>query len=134
MNNMEKVAHEVPGIMQAASQHLVKLAGKNVELVKRAEAAEHENRVMKLARRMEIRGLHTNLSFEDKIAQLMEVPLDKLATMEQAVEMAAGGVRLGKVAETDSGSKIASSGYEPSGGSSDVDELEVFIESQAALT
>jgi hypothetical protein len=134
MSNMEKVAYEVPSIMQAASQHLVKLAEKNVELVKRAEAAEHENRVMKLARRMEIRGLHTNLSFEEKVAQLMDVPLDKLATMEQAVEMAAGGVRLGKIAETNTGSKVSSSGYEPpSGGSSDVDELEIFIESQAAF-
>jgi len=134
MSNMEKVAHEVPGIMQAASQHLVKLAGKNVELVKRAEAAEHETRVMKLARRMEIRGLHTNLSFEEKVAQLSEVPIDKLATMEQAVEMAAGGVRLGKVAEaSDTSSKVASNYDMSSGGSAD-DELESFIESQAALT
>lgn len=130
MGDMEKVAHEVPAMMQAASQHLVKLAGANVELVKRAENAEHENRVMKLARRMDVRGLHPNLSYEDKVAQLMEIPLDKLATMEQAVEMAAGGVRLGKVAETDSGSKTASYGGTDGGG----DELEDFIGSQAALT
>lgn len=130
MSDMEKVAHEVPAMMQAASQHLVKLAGQNVELVKRAESAEHENRVMKLARRMDLRGLHPNLSFEEKVAQLMEVPLDKLATMEQAVEMAAGGVRLGKVAEAaDTGSKTASFD-----GPVGRDELEDFIESQAALT
>lgn len=130
MSNMEKVAAEVPAIMQAASQHLVKLAGQNVELSKRANAAEHENRVMKLARRMEIRGLHPNLDFESKVAQLMEIPVEKLATMEQAVEMAAGGVRLAKVAETEAGDKLAS--HDHSGPSDD--ELESFIESQAALT
>lgn len=131
MADMEKVAHEVPAIMQAASQHLVKLAGQNVELVKRAESAEHELRVMKLARRMDVRGLHPNLSYEDKIAQLMEVPEEKLATMEQAVEMAAGGVRLGRVAETtDTGGKTASF----DGGGNAGDELEDFIESQAALS
>lgn len=130
MADMEKVAHEVPAIMQAASQHLVKLAGQNVELVKRAESAEHELRVMKLARRMDVRGLHPNLSYEDKVAQLMEIPEEKLATMEQAVEMAAGGVRLAKVAETDTGSKTASFDGAGNGG----DELEDFIESQAALS
>ena len=126
MNDTEKVAHEVPGIMQAASQHLVKLANTNVELVKRADDMEHELRAMKLARRMEIRGLHPNLSYEEKVAQLLEVPLSKLATTEQAVEMAAGGVRLGKVAEAET-SKVST-------GESKADELEDFIESQAALT
>jgi hypothetical protein len=131
MSNTEKVAYGVPEIMQAASQHLVKLAGQNVELSKRANGAEHELRVMKLARRMDLRGLHQNLSYEEKVAQLLEIPIEKLATMEQAVEMAAGGVRLGKVAEaSDTGSKLAS---DPSG-SADPDELETFIESQAALT
>lgn len=123
MDEMDKVAHEIPGIMQAASQQLVKLAEQNVELLNRANDSEHELRATKLARRMELRNIHPDLSFEDKIAQLMEMEPARLDTMEQAIELAAGGVSLGKIAQDDKNQGGASG-----------DELTLFIESQAALT
>lgn len=125
MADLEKVAQGLPGMMQAAAQHLNKLASANVDLVKRAEAAEHELRIMKLARRMETRGIHHHLDFDTKVAQLLDVPEEKLSVMEQAVEFAAGGVTLGSLSRPEStgGGKTAST-----------DELESYIESQMALT
>jgi len=124
MDEMDKIAGEVPGIMLASAQQLQKLASTNLELIKRAESAEAENRVMKLARRMEVRGLQPSLTYEEKVAQLSEVHESKLATMEQAVELAAGGVRLGKVAEAPDTKLV---------GGTSPDELEDFINSQSAL-
>lgn len=117
----ESNAAEVPGIMLAASQHLTKMASQNVELVKRAESAERENLIAKIARRMEVRGLQQHLSYEEKVAQLNLV--EDLNTMQQAVELAAGGVSIGKVAESEP------TAHQPSS----AEDLDAFINSQAAF-
>lgn len=117
----ESNAAEVPGIMLAAGQHLEKLASQNVELVKRAEFAEREMLIAKIARRMEVRGLQPHLSYEEKVAQLHEV--SDLNTMQRAVELAAGGVSIGKVAESETTTPQATS----------ADDLDAFINSQAAF-
>jgi len=129
--DMNKLAADVPAVMHSAATHMRKLASSNVELVKRAEAAEHENRVMKIARLMDLRGLHQNLSFEEKVASLRDLSLEKLATTEAAIELAAGGVRMPQLQQTETGHKTAS---ERAPGESDSDPLEDFIESQAAFT
>lgn len=137
-DNMEKVAAQIPDMQDAAAAHLEKVAGQNVQLVKRAESAEHELRLMKMARRMEERHVLPDLSFDEKIAKLQEVPLDKLASMEQAIEMTAGGVRLGTVERADDGepTKRASgtTGETYQRGPDGSDELESFIEAQEALS
>ncbi len=129
-----KLAGDVPGILSAAAQHMRKLSTQNVEAVKRASAAEHELRLMKLARRMEVRGLEPNLSYEEKVAGLREIPAKKIASLEEAVELAAGGFSLGRVTNSDdSGQKTASDGGElyhsNTGGG---DDLEEFVISQQA--
>jgi hypothetical protein len=124
----EKIANEIPVMMQKSAQHLRQLATSNVELQTKVSSLARENKIMKLARRMEVRGLQPNLTFEEKVAQLSEVDDTKLATMEQAVEMAAGGVRLATVAVSD---KTAGFDSAPSGGD---DALESFINSGEALT
>lgn len=127
--DMDKLAGDIPSVMHAAATHMRKLSSDNVELVKRASSAEHELRVMKIARLMEVRGLHQNLGFEEKVASLRTFSTEKLATTEQAIEMAAGGVRLGNLQPSET--KVASDERAP--GESSPDALEDFIESQAAL-
>lgn len=108
------------------------LSTQNVELLKRASSAEHELRLMKLARRMEVRGMEPNLSFEEKVAGLREIPSEKLGSLEEAVEIAAGGVSLGRVATSeDGGQKVAASElYHSNEGGGD--DLEEFVMSQQA--
>jgi len=126
MSELMKLAGDAPGILAAGAQHMRALSTQNVELLKRAGSAETELRLMKLARRMEVRGMEPNLSFEEKVAGLREIPAEKLGSMEEAVEIAAGGVSLGRVAsEEDNGRKVASTElYHSDGG---VDDLEEFV-------
>lgn len=131
--DMNKVAADVPAMMHSAATHMRKLAGSNVELSKRAQSAEHELRVMKIARRMDLRGLHPNLSYEEKIASLRDYSTEKLATTEAAIDLAAGGVRMPQLQQTETAHKVAS-GENRAPGESDSDPLEEYIESQAALT
>jgi hypothetical protein len=139
MSDMSKLASQVPGIMQMAAQHLRKVASENVQLVQSNEELARENRVMKLARRMDVRGLEPNLSFEEKIAKLQEVPVEKLASLEQAIEMAAGGVNLARVATRDdsAGAKLASDiqrGELYRSNEAGTDSLDDFIASQDAFS
>jgi hypothetical protein len=120
----ESVENDVPSIMRAASQHMSKLANQNVGLVKRAESAERELLIVKIARRMEQRGLQQHLSYEEKVAHLSEV--QDLDAVQAAVEIAAGGVSLGKVAEADRPSNNTRS--------DSAEDLEAFINSQSAFS
>jgi hypothetical protein len=101
------------------------MARDHATLLKTSAAVEHELKAYKLARRLEQRGLSSDLDFEAKVAQLVQLSTEKLATAEQAVEMAAGGFRLGTTAESED-NKVA--------GSSSQDPLDAFIVSQAAYT
>ena len=129
----DKVAGQVPGVMNAAAQHLRKMAGKNVELSKRAEAAEHEVRVMKIARRMEQRGLEPGLAFEEKIAALRDLEPVKLSHMEQAIELAAGGFHLGHVEEKREEKRASHGGELYATGDGGSDLLEDFVVTQRAF-
>jgi hypothetical protein len=131
----EKLASDVPGILGAAAQHLRVMAEQNVELQKRASAAEHELRLIKLAQRMESRGIEPNLSLEEKVATLLELNDDKLAATEAAVELSAGGFNLGRLRHSslDGGTKVASQQGELYTTESGADDLDSFIESQQAL-
>lgn len=136
MSNLEKLASDVPGILTAGAEHMRKLATSNVALLERAEGAEHELRLMKLARRMETRGLEPSLSYEEKVASLREHPTEGIGSLEQAVELAAGGFSLGRLEEAgDKGEKVASaqSGeiyHTNAGGGDDLDE---FVSTQQAF-
>jgi hypothetical protein len=101
-----------------------KIAADNAELNETNAELSKENQAMKLARRMEQRGLEPGLDFEAKVAHIMSMDQAKIATFEQAIEMAHSGFSLGAA---DTEDKTAA------GGSSDGDVLSNFITSQAAF-
>jgi hypothetical protein len=136
MSDMQKLAQDAPAILQAGAKHLRKMAQANVDLQREKEALEHEVRVMKLARRMEVRGLQPSLSFEEKVAALKDVDGEKLAHMEHGVEIAAGGFRLGELEDPAERSTKAASA--PQGESYALDQggsdsLDQFVLSGQAL-
>lgn len=124
----EKLAHEalaeLAPIVRESATHMEKMASELASMSKRAGDAEHELQCMKLARRMEQRGIEAELDFEEKVAKLMPLNSTKLASMENAVEIAAGGFRLGAPPE-----KVAA---EEQGSSRD--ELENWVSSNRAYS
>ncbi len=94
-----KLASQIPGIVQNAAESLQKLAGDNLALLDENEALRHELRATKLAHRMEERGFEPTLSHAEKVAALAALDSTKIATMEGAVELAAGGFSLGRMKE-----------------------------------
>ncbi len=101
-----------------------KMATEHVALLKRAEDAERELLAMKLARRMEEKNLHPELSFEQKVAELRNAPPERLAVIEGGIEFAAGNHAFGKVAShTEGGEGSTTSG----------DPLDAFVMSQTAF-
>lgn len=95
----EKLASDIPALLTEAASHMEQLSTKLAAQEKRANDMEHELRSMKLARRMEERQLHSNLSYEQKVAQLREATPEKLAQIESGIEYAAQGFRLGATAQ-----------------------------------
>jgi|NOAtaT_6_FD_contig_71_168328_length_2369_multi_3_in_0_out_0_2 hypothetical protein len=132
-NKMTKVAGQVPGVLHEAAQHMRKLAEANVGLAEENDGLRHELRTMKLARRMEVRGIEPALDFESKVAKIAQLPVTKLAAVEEAVELTAGGFRLGHVEQPQTGEKRASSGELYSAGDSG-DVLEGFVETMSAYS
>ena len=135
-DQLQKLASDVPGILTAGAEHMRKLATQNVALLERATGAETELRLVKLALRMESRGIEPSLSYEEKVASLREHPVSGLDSLEQAVELAAGGVSLGRLEEAgDLGQKVASTQageiyhINADGG----DDLDEFVSSQQAF-
>lgn len=128
MGNLVKLAGDLQSVLRTSADHLTKLANAHADLLARNGALTHELAAMKLARRMEQRGIEPGLEFEAKVAKLLETPFEKLATMEQAVELATGGFRLGQVqADEPVRDMDGDGGRVP-------DVLDSYIASQAALT
>jgi hypothetical protein len=123
---LQKLAGDLQGVLTTAATHMTKMANANAQLMAVNAQQEHELKAMKLARRLEQRGLSPEYDFEAKVAKLLETPIEKLATMEQAIELATGGFRLGSVHADD---KMAAEGS-----SDTTDVLSAFITSQAAYT
>lgn len=125
-DKLTKLAGDLQGVLHTSAEHMTKLANQVAELSAINQRQDHELKAMKLARRLEERGLSPELTFDQKVAQLLTTPLEKLATMEQAVELASGGFRLGTTQSDD---------FQTSGSDGKVaDPLDAFISSQAAYT
>lgn len=122
---LKKVAADVPGVLLAASQHMEKMANDNVALVSENAELTHENKCMKLARRLEQRGLQQDMDYDQKVAALLRTPVEKIAHMEQAIELAAGGFRLGTTSEPEEKTSSAT-------GAESRDALDSFINAGAA--
>lgn len=99
--DLTKIASDAPAVLLEGARVTRKLAQDNMELVERADALEKELTIHKLAMRMQERGLEPALSIEEKIAMLRSVEPVKLAGIEAAVEMSAGGFKLATLREED---------------------------------
>lgn len=123
---LQKLAGDLPAVLTSAADHLKKMAGRHAAVVQENEQLAHELSAHKLARRLEQRGLSSELDYEAKVAKLLEMPVEKLASMDAAIELASGGFSLGRVEADD---KTASEGSQAGG-----DPLDSFISSNAAYT
>lgn len=134
--DMDKIASQVPGILNAGAAHMRKIAQQNVDLVRQNQALENEVRVMKLARRMEDRGLQNDLDYDEKCASLRDADDTKLASIESAVEIVAGGFSLGKLDNpADRGQKVATiQGENYNLNPGDEDPLNEFVLSGSAFS
>lgn len=127
MSDFNKIAEQAPQILSASAAHLRKLASENVKLAQNVQALEHQLRLHKLARRMEDRGLEPQYNFEEKLAHLQDVDSSRLDSLEQAVELSAGGFKLGSLHDTGE-----STDTPPAPGATYTD-LDSYIESGGAL-
>lgn len=91
---LEKIAHDVPAVLAEGARVVRKLAGDVVTLEGEKTALAKSLRVHKLAMRMEERKLEPALTVSEKVAMLEKIDEAKLAGIEAAVEMHAGGFKL----------------------------------------
>lgn len=113
MPDIKKIASQVPAVLQESAQHMRKLSEDNANLVQENDELRHELRLVKLARRMEERGLEPSLDFDEKVATLRGFDRSKLASFEQAVEITAGGFALGRLEHPDDKTASDSGGGDP---------------------
>ncbi len=117
-----KLAEETQAILLDAAKTMETQSRELVKTAQQRDAALRELRIMKLAKLMEDRGIASELDFNAKVAELSRAENAKLATMEQAIELSAGGFRLGST--YDSAQDVSG----PSSG----DPLEAYIMSGSA--
>ena len=91
---LTKLAHDVPAVLIEGARLTRKLAQDNLDLAASNESLEKSLRIHKLAMRMEERKLEPALTVTEKVAMLEKVDERKLAGIEAAVEMSAGGFKL----------------------------------------
>lgn len=129
MSELSKLASSIPAIMAEAVPHMRKMAQTVLDQDEEIQGLKNELRLSKIARRMEERRVDSSLDFDQKIAKLKEIDISRLDAVEQAVEMSAGGFKLGSLQETE-----ASNGVEGAvPGTQNHDLLDTFILSGRAL-
>lgn len=99
--NKKAALEKLPMLLKEASQHLATTSAKLAELTEEHKTAVHQIKAMKLAQRMTERGFDPETSWEQKVASLQAMTDEKLATMEQAIELAQAPLSLPKVANQD---------------------------------
>lgn len=128
----EKIAQHIPELLHQASSTMKKLASDNQELLDENATLRHELRIRDLATRMDERNLESGLSTGEKVASLRELDPTKLAALEAAVELTAGGFHLGDLrTPEDTGGTQKKAGQSYPYNESD-DPLDAFINSGAA--
>jgi hypothetical protein len=134
MTNLTKIAADAPAILHEAAREMRKLAEDNVELSQKCDGLERELRIHKLAMRMDERGLEAGLSTSEKIASLSQLPAEKIAAIEAAVEMVPGGFKLASLRETNDELASVSATLPPGelGSSAHYARLDSFIVSGSA--
>lgn len=133
MNPITKIASDAPAVLLEGARLTRKLASDNMELVEHNEALERELTIHKLAMRMHERGLEPGMDINEKVAMLRDVEPAKLAAVEAAVEMSAGGFKLATLrveedySSTTTGGQIKASGE--LGSSAHYDQLDNVVRS-----
>lgn len=128
MENMEKIAAQVPVIVTEARDHLRKMAHSLVTEIEKSAALERELRLHKLARRMEARRIDDELDFDEKLAKLASIPNGRLDSFETALEMSPGGFKLGSLQDQEE----TSAGTEGLSSTEAQNQLDTWISSNAA--
>ncbi len=96
---MEKISSTQAGaVLRHASAQLRKLASDNRRLNAELYALHKEARCRNISASLQAKGMNDALTFEEKVAQLMNMPESEVATIEKAVDLVAGdGVKLASV-------------------------------------
>jgi len=99
---MRKIsAATASAVLEKAASDLRSLALRNEELEARNYYLEKHARCREITERLHHRGIDTELEPGEKVAELMEMPLDELFAVEKAVDMVTpGGVKLASVSHT----------------------------------
>lgn len=105
------IENDIPVTLSLAAKHMRKLASDNAALYDSNQRLAHELRLHKIAMRMEERSLDPGVPLQEKVAQLQEFPPNKLDSLEQAIELSAGGFKLGSLQEADRPSEGSNSSY-----------------------
>ena len=85
---LEKISSkDAAGLLKQAGSAIRSLVDENRELKQKLAAQAREDRVIKIAREMEEKGLNSELDFEEKVASLREA--QNLDVTEEAIKLAA---------------------------------------------
>jgi DNA polymerase sigma len=93
---MEKISSQnVQGVLKTAAETIRAFEAENHQLKSKVASYEKKERIEKIARDMEEKGLNAEMTFSEKVASLQN---QDLVVAEQAVKMAApqrgGGIKL----------------------------------------
>jgi hypothetical protein len=100
-----QVYSAVPGVLRALVTERDELLEKNAELSQQLGERNHRDRIEKIARTMEKKGIDTDTPFEDKVERIEKAAEagKSLDVIEEAIEMTAPNGEIAKLAEDVSG-------------------------------
>jgi hypothetical protein len=100
-----QVYSAVPGVLRALVAERDELLEKNAELSEQLGERNHRDRIEKIARTMEKKGIDTDTPFEDKVERIEKAAEagKSLDVIEEAIEMTAPNGEIAKLAEDVSG-------------------------------
>jgi len=88
---MDKISSaDASQVIRRAGTSLRKLASRNRELETKVARYEKQSRCEKIASAMSSKGMNGELSDEEKVASLMELPEKELDVYEKAVDLSPG--------------------------------------------
>ena len=103
---MQKISsQDAKTVLKQASAAIRHLTRENQDLAQKLAQVEQERRITKIAQEMEAKGLNSDLTLEEKVAQLRGT---NLSVVEEAVKMSAPNIKLASVSDDMAGATAAS--------------------------
>ncbi len=98
---MNKVSSaQAATVLRQAGQTIRNQAAENAALQEKVAKFESKERCEKIAHALEEKNMHGELTFEEKVAHLSDLPTEEMAAYEKAVDLVAGGgVKLASVVD-----------------------------------